>query len=106
MPPQRIVAQIGGRETIVVVEVPSRHFTDTDQTYSSRKTEVIEARMRGMGATSWEEGYSTEAASADSTALQRILRARRGGGESATDLRTLLNPRQAPRRQRRNRYRP
>lgn len=105
MPPQRIVAQIGGRETIVVVEVPSRHFTDSDQTYNRRKTEAIEARMRGMGASSWEEGYSTEAASADSNALQQVLRARRGGGDSATDLRSLLNPRRAPHR-RRNRYRP
>ncbi|MFZ5534897.1 MAG: hypothetical protein ACOY3M_01945 [Patescibacteria group bacterium] len=101
MPSKRITAIIGGRETVINLEVPGRHFTDSDKSYSTRVTQYIEARMRGMGVAQWQEDFATDAANRDNTALQTLLRARRGDGQ--TGLTDLLSSRR-PRRQKHQKY--
>lgn len=101
MPSKRVTATIGGRETVLSLEVPSRHVTDSDASYGKRVTQYIGERMRGMGVTQWQEDFATDAANLDSNALQTLLRSRRGDGQ--TGLRDLLSPRR-PVRTKRQKY--
>lgn len=103
MPKQRIIATFGERERTIELEVPSKHFTESEAGYRMRVSQFIASQMGAMGVTTYREGYATEAASLDGNAFQQILRARRSNGDSATDLRSLLNPRRQQRTHR-NKY--
>lgn len=84
MPSKRVIATIGGRETIVHLEVPDRHFTETPQRHAVRVSLYLEQRLQAMGATKWQEDYATDSARKDSAALETLLRARRANGQGAS----------------------
>ncbi len=92
MPKQRVIATIGERERTIELEVPSKHFTESNEGYRMRVSRFIAAQMGAMGVTTYQEGFATKAASLDADAFQQIVHARRSDGTSATDLRSLLNP--------------
>jgi hypothetical protein len=103
MPKQRVIATIGERERTIELEVPSKHFTESDEGYRMRVSRFIAAQMGAMGVTTYQEGFATKAASLDGDAFQQILRARRSDGGGVTNLRSLLNPNRR-RRSHRNKY--